>query len=203
MLLSLTTLVDNVDEYCWSIVVRCWQRTISMLLEQESTIVDETSLLICQQWLNNGCWTWTTVNNATVVDRVQHNIVRVCSTTLQQVVETLHQVVHFSACTRRFINKALSIIIAKKWKNLFWTTYTTSCCSKSGVGLLRFRNQAIKRSSAPVVTFSTSFMQVVNSTYISVLSPTLYQLRYAVTLEHLAEFRSQVGLLPWHVHLST
>ena len=43
----------------------------------------------CQQWLNNGCWTWTTVNNGcwqqlltgcstTLLNSVQHNIAASC-----------------------------------------------------------------------------------------------------------------------------
>ena len=81
-----TCWIDNVDEYC-SI------NSCSMLTEKNScynvvttwadnswwkNLVDR-----CQQWLNNGCWTWTAVEQwlltTAVVDRVQHYIVEQCA----------------------------------------------------------------------------------------------------------------------------
>ena len=90
-----------------SIVVRCWQRTIvvTMLLEQESTIVDEIKQLNLLIVVNND-WTivvefeqlWTmAVDNSCWQGAAQH-CWTVCSTTLQQVVDSIDQVVHFSAC---------------------------------------------------------------------------------------------------------
>ena len=77
-----TTLVEFpvLMSIVWSIVVRCWQRTIiaTMLLEQEPTMVDEKSLLM----LVNNDWTM-------VVEREQ---------LWTMVVDNIDQVVHFCAC---------------------------------------------------------------------------------------------------------
>ena len=87
-----TCWIHNVDEYC-SInsclmltennscynVVRTWADN-----SWWKKLVDR-----CQQWLNNGCWTWTTVNNGgwqqlltgwstTLLNSVQHNIATSC-----------------------------------------------------------------------------------------------------------------------------
>ena len=69
-----------------------------MLLEQEPTIVDETSLLM----VVNNDWTM-------IVEREQLSTIVVdnmhwltgCSTTLQQVVDNIDQVVHFCTCSER------------------------------------------------------------------------------------------------------
>ena len=73
-----------------------------MLLEQEPTIVDGKSLLM----VVNNDWTmivereqlWTmVVDNSCWQCEAQHCLT-VCSTTLQQVVDNIDQVVHFCAC---------------------------------------------------------------------------------------------------------
>ena len=79
----------------WSIVVWCWQRTIvvTMLLEQESTIVDEKSLLV----VVNNDWTmvvereqlWTMVVNNSCWQGAAQHCSTVCSTTLQQVIDNI------------------------------------------------------------------------------------------------------------------
>ena len=56
-----------------------------------------------EQWLLNvnNCEQWLLT---TVVDRVQHNIVRQCAAQhCNKLLTTLHQVVHFSACSPRVL----------------------------------------------------------------------------------------------------
>ena len=100
-----------------SIVVWCWQRTIvvTMLLEHELTIVDEKSLLI----VVNNDWTmvveceqlWTmVVDNSCWQGEAQH-CWTVCSTTLQQVVDNIDQVVHFFTCRRPLVSNHCCINI--------------------------------------------------------------------------------------------
>ena len=92
-----TCWIHNVDEYCSMIscsmltknnscynVVRTWADN-----SWWKKLVDR-----CQQWLYNGCWTWTTVNNG-----CWQQLLTGCSTTLQQVVDNIDQVIHFCACT--------------------------------------------------------------------------------------------------------
>ena len=99
-----TCWIHNVNEYC-SI------NSCSMLTKNNSCynvvgtwadnswwnkVVDR-----CQQRLNNGCWTWTTVNNSCwqqLLTGCSTTLLTVCSTTLQQIVDNIDRVVHFCAC---------------------------------------------------------------------------------------------------------
>ena len=108
-----TCWIDNVDKYCS--INRC-----SMLTKNNSyyNVVGTTAdnswwkKLVdrCQQWLNNGCWTWTTANNGcwqqlltgcstTLLTGWSTTLLTGWSTTLQQVVDNIDQVVHFCACS--------------------------------------------------------------------------------------------------------
>ena len=106
-----TMLLSRFKNTCWmlmsivrSIVVWCWQRTIvvTMLLEHELTTVDEKSLLI----VVNNDWTmvvereqlWTMIVDNSCWQGAAQHCWTVCSTTLQQVVDNIDQVVHFCAC---------------------------------------------------------------------------------------------------------
>ena len=116
-----TCWIHNVDEYRFI-------NSCPMLTNNNScynvvgTRVDNSSwkkLDVCQR-LNNDCWTWTIVNNGlltTVVDRVQH-----ASTTLQQVVDNINQVVHFCACMVPFLVQCCSqaYIVSDRERSYVW-----------------------------------------------------------------------------------
>ena len=57
----------------------------------------------CQQRLNNDCWTWITVNNGCWQQLLTgcSTLWTWCSITLQQVVDSIDQVVHFCTCTKQ------------------------------------------------------------------------------------------------------
>ena len=72
-LVELTMLMSIVR----SIVVRCWQRTIIVVGTRADNSWWKKLVDGCQQWLNNNCWPWTTVNNG-----CWRQLLRECSTTL-------------------------------------------------------------------------------------------------------------------------
>ena len=84
----------------------------------------------CQQWLNNGCWTWTTMNNGCwqqLLTGRSTTLFTVCSTTLQQVVDNIDQVVHFCACTRVQFRLSFKITSCKIPHQPVWSLYKISC----------------------------------------------------------------------------
>ena len=122
-----TCWIDNVDEYC-SI------NSCSMLTKSNNCynvvgtradngwwkkLVDR-----CQQWWNNDCWTWTTVNND-----CSQQLLTGCSTTMRQVVDNIEQVVHMRVYTVLWTLSFLVVIHVNRLRIIHLWFCGTSCDS--------------------------------------------------------------------------